>query len=99
MGASKRMENLALRSSITQAKIIGTIVSISGALVVVFYKGPTIIPAASQSPSISLHFPLGSSQTNWIIGGLLLASEYLLVSIWYILQVLQLKDIEIFYSC
>ncbi|GMY13441.1 WAT1-related protein At5g40240-like [Fagus crenata] len=86
-----RMENLALRSSITQAKIIGTIVSISGALVVVFYKGPTIILAASQSPSISLHFPLGSSQTNWIIGGLLLAAEYLLVSIWYILQTQVMK--------
>jgi hypothetical protein len=43
------MEILALRSSITQAKIMGTIASISGALVVVFYKGPTII-----SPSFVL---------------------------------------------
>ena len=88
MGVSKRMEILALRSSITQAKIMGTIASISGALVVVFYKGPTIISASPESPSPSLHFPLDSSQTNWIIGGLLLAAEYLLLSIWFIVQVL-----------
>ncbi|KAM3761513.1 hypothetical protein ACB098_01G273700 [Castanea mollissima] len=52
-----RMENLALRSSSTQAKIMGTIVSISGAMVVVLYEG-----------------------------GLLLAVEYLLFSMWYIVQ-------------
>ncbi|KAK7841399.1 wat1-related protein [Quercus suber] len=61
-----RMENLALRSSITQVKIIGTLVSISGALVVVFYKGPTII-SPSQSLSLSLHSPRGTSETKWVI--------------------------------
>jgi hypothetical protein len=81
------MEKVALRSSITQAKIMGTIVSISGALVVVLYKGPTLISASPESPSPSVHSPLGSSETNWIIGGLLIAVEYLLISIWYILQV------------
>ena len=81
------MENLALRSSITQAKIIGTLVSISGALVVVFYKAPTII-SPSQSPSLSLHSPRGTSETKWVIGGLLLAVEYLLLSGCSILQVL-----------
>ena len=73
------MENLALRSSITQAKIIGTLVSISGALVVLFYKGPTII-SPFQSPSLSLHSPRGTSETKWVIGGLLLAVENLLFS-------------------
>ena len=78
------MENLALRSSITQAKIIGTLVSISGALVVVFYKAPTII-SPSQSPSLSLHSPRGTSETKWVIGGLLLAVEYLLLSGYHIM--------------
>ncbi|XP_050271304.1 WAT1-related protein At5g40240-like [Quercus robur] len=88
-----RMEILALRSSITQAKIMGTIVSISGALVVLFYKGPTIISASSQSPSLSLPSPPGSSQANWdwVIGGLLLTAEYLLLSIWYIVQTQVIK--------
>ncbi|XP_050271324.1 WAT1-related protein At5g40230-like [Quercus robur] len=86
-----RMEVLALRSSITQAKIMGTLVSISGALIVVFYEGPTIISIASQAPPLPHHFPLGSSQTKWVIGGLLLAVEYLLTSIWFIVQAQVMK--------
>ncbi|XP_050271308.1 WAT1-related protein At5g40230-like isoform X2 [Quercus robur] len=85
-----RMENLALRCSITQAKIMGTIVSISGALVVVFYKGPTII-SSSQSTSLSLHSPQGTSETQWVIGGLLLAASNLLFSGWYIVQTQVMK--------
>jgi hypothetical protein len=84
------MENLALRSSITQAKIMGTIVSISGALVVVLYKGPLIIsaPSQSQSQSPALHSLRDTSEKNWVIGGLLLATDNLLFSMWYIVQVL-----------
>ncbi|XP_010435922.1 PREDICTED: WAT1-related protein At5g40230-like isoform X1 [Camelina sativa] len=84
-----RMEQVVLRSSATQAKIIGTIVSISGALVVVLYKGPKVLTAASltpPSPTISLYQHLTSFDSSWIIGGLLLATQYLLVSVWYILQ-------------
>ena len=33
----------------------------------------------SQSPSLSVHFSLSSSLLNWVIGGLLLAFEYLLL--------------------
>ncbi|CAA7055307.1 unnamed protein product [Microthlaspi erraticum] len=84
-----RMEKVVLRSSASQAKIIGTIVSISGALVVVLYKGPTLLAAASftsSPPTISLHQLLTSSDSSWIIGGVLLVSQYLLISVWYILQ-------------
>ncbi|CAL9014568.1 unnamed protein product [Prunus brigantina] len=80
-----RMEKLALRSSSTQAKIMGTLVSISGALVVVLYKGPTILstPPTVLSPPSAV---VGTSEKNWVIGGLLLAVQYLLSSTWYILQ-------------
>uniref|UniRef100_A0A2N9I7E0 WAT1-related protein n=1 Tax=Fagus sylvatica TaxID=28930 RepID=A0A2N9I7E0_FAGSY len=81
-----RMEKLALKSSSTRAKIMGTVVSISGALVVVLYEGPTIISTSSRSPSPSPQFPLSTSLSNWVIGGLLLAVEYLLFSMWYIVQ-------------
>ncbi|CAN6702670.1 unnamed protein product [Malus baccata var. baccata] len=78
-----RMESLALRSYSTQAKIMGTLVSISGALVVVLYKGPTILSTPSDpNPSPML----GTPPTNWVIGGLLCALQFLLNSIWYILQ-------------
>ncbi|CAH2080014.1 unnamed protein product, partial [Thlaspi arvense] len=82
-----RMERVVLRSTASQAKIIGAIVSISGALVVVLYKGPKVLAAASVTPSSPLlHQNLTSSESSWIIGGLLLASQFFLLSVWYILQ-------------
>lgn len=80
-----------LRSSASQAKIIGAILSISGALVVVLYKGPKVLAAASFTPTISLHQHLTSLESSWIIGGLLLASQYFLISVWYIIQVQTLE--------
>ncbi|RVX08908.1 hypothetical protein VitviT2T_022489 [Vitis vinifera] len=88
-----RMEKLALRSSSSQAKIIGTIVSISGAFVVTLYKGPPII--LTPSPSISLHqppHPLRSSESSWIIGALFLSVEYFLTPVWYIVQAHIIKE-------
>lgn len=84
------MEKLALRSMSTKTKIIGTIVSISGALVVVLYKGPTVLSSPASTDTASLQVPLGSSQTNWIIGGLLLSADYLLLSFWYVVQVISI---------
>ncbi|GMJ04233.1 Usually multiple acids move in and out Transporters 40 [Hibiscus trionum] len=82
-----RMEKVALRSSISQAKIIGTIVSVSGALVVILYKGPRVFASSTTSLSVSLHqWPLVSSESNWVVGGLLLALGYLLFSFSIIVQ-------------
>ncbi|KAJ4835001.1 hypothetical protein Tsubulata_051052, partial [Turnera subulata] len=66
-----------------QAKIIGTLVSISGALVVTLYKGPEIISISSAKPTNSFLLQ-STTTTNWIIGGLLIATEELLSSTWYI---------------
>ncbi|XP_050382728.1 WAT1-related protein At4g15540-like isoform X2 [Argentina anserina] len=66
-----RMERLSLRSTNTRAKLMGTVVSISGALVVVLYKGPTVLSATER---------------DWVKGGLLLTLAYLLFSSWSILQ-------------
>ncbi|CAJ1782047.1 unnamed protein product [Sphenostylis stenocarpa] len=84
-----RMEKVALRSSSTQAKILGSFVSVAGALVVLLYKGPKIF----STPSPTVHSPmLSSSQTNWVLGGSLLAVEYFLVPIWYIVQTSIMKE-------
>lgn len=80
-----RMENVAIRSSSSQAKVLGTIVSISGAFIVTLYLGPPII--IPHRPSLSLHQTLKSSDQNWAVGGLLLTAEYILVPMWYIVQV------------
>eukprot|EP00257_Ricinus_communis_P025370 XP_025012784.1 WAT1-related protein At5g40240 isoform X3 [Ricinus communis] len=71
-----RMEKLDFKSSRTQAKIIGTVVSISGALMVVLYKGPVI----------GLTSLIRSTKSDWVIGGLLLSIQYSLYSVWYIIQ-------------
>ncbi|KAJ1432722.1 putative WAT1-related protein [Sesbania bispinosa] len=83
------MEKVALRSSGSQAKILGSMVSILGALIIVFYKGFTILPASSSpllSPTVDSPIVSTSSQTNWVLGSSLLVIEFLLVPIWYIIQ-------------
>ncbi|KAF8009866.1 hypothetical protein BT93_J0754 [Corymbia citriodora subsp. variegata] len=67
----------------SQAKIIGTVMSISGALVITLYKGLPII--FNPKPSLLLYPLVHSSNSNWVIGGILLTAEYILVTLWYIL--------------
>ncbi|GMN42463.1 hypothetical protein TIFTF001_011673 [Ficus carica] len=92
-----RMETLDFRSSRTQAKTIGTTVSISGALVAILYKGPVILSSASLPSSLLLKQSVQTSQTNWVLGGLLLVIVSLLVSYSFILQcaiMIELKEEE-----
>lgn len=85
-----RMEKVAIKSLSSQAKVVGTIVSISGAFIVTLYIGPPIIIALRSSNS--LHQTLkSSSDQSWAIGGLLLTAEYILVPLWYIVQVQIMK--------
>ncbi|TYH31273.1 hypothetical protein ES288_A01G160700v1 [Gossypium darwinii] len=73
-----RMEKHEWRSTSSQAKVLGTTISIAGAFVVTFYKGPTILRLPHQL--------LSSPQINWILGGLLLAVEAFINSAWYVIQ-------------
>ncbi|XP_004489874.1 WAT1-related protein At3g28070-like isoform X2 [Cicer arietinum] len=79
-----RMEILNWRHCSSQAKVIGTIVSMAGAFVVIFYKGPPIFKIHSSNSFNTLQF---SPQLNWIMGGLLCAGDSLFSAIWYIYQV------------
>ncbi|XP_045812691.1 WAT1-related protein At5g40240-like isoform X2 [Trifolium pratense] len=79
-----RMEKIYWRHSRSQAKVVGTIASVAGAFVVIFYKGPPIFKIHSSSSYNTLQF---SPNLNWILGGLLCAGDSLLSSIWYIYQV------------
>ncbi|KAI3507576.1 hypothetical protein L1887_22564 [Cichorium endivia] len=67
-----RMEKIHIQSYTSQAKIIGTIVSISGAIIATLYSGPSLL-----SNSIGV---------NWIIGGILLASQYFLLAFALVAQ-------------
>ncbi|XP_022726180.1 WAT1-related protein At5g40240-like isoform X4 [Durio zibethinus] len=79
-----RMEQLEWRSTSSQAKFLGTVISITGAFVVTFYKGPIIL--STQSLVVLPHQLLFSPQLNWVLGGLLLAAEAFINSAWYIIQ-------------
>ncbi|XVF84920.1 hypothetical protein PTKIN_Ptkin17bG0077700 [Pterospermum kingtungense] len=97
-----RMEKLEWRSTSSQAKVLGTIISITGAIVVTLYKGPTIM--STPSLPVMSHQLLSSPQLNWILGGLLLAAEALIISAGYIIQTLVLKKFPavltvMFYLC
>ncbi|KAM2036199.1 hypothetical protein TB2_038933 [Malus domestica] len=89
-----RMEKLNLRSLRSQIKILGTLVSISGALIVTFVKGPPIVlfpikPVDSSplDPSVSDVFPLN----NWVTGALFITTACLSLSIWNTAQAAVLK--------
>ncbi|KAI3452400.1 hypothetical protein Pfo_009065 [Paulownia fortunei] len=91
-----RMEKLKLRSLSSQAKIIGALVSIAGALVVVLYNGPLLITGRDENlrlpnTSIILH-TMSGARSNWILGGALLAGCYVVSSIWYIFQCAFVKE-------
>ncbi|XWS63634.1 hypothetical protein CRYUN_Cryun06bG0117700 [Craigia yunnanensis] len=97
-----RMEKLEWRSTSSQAKFLGTAISITGAFVVTFYKGPIIL--STQSILVLPHQLLFSPQLNWVLGGLLLAAEAFIISAWYIIQTLVLKKFPavltvMFYFC
>ncbi|XP_030483785.2 WAT1-related protein At3g28050 [Cannabis sativa] len=95
-----RMEKVALKSTSSQAKMLGTIVSIGGAFVATLYQGPPIIRApytnvslhSYQNQSSSTLHDQNSSNSNWVIGGLLLTAEYILVPLWYIVQTQIMKE-------
>ncbi|KAL3526441.1 hypothetical protein ACH5RR_011097 [Cinchona calisaya] len=87
-----RMEKLEVKSLSSQVKILGTVLTIGGALVVVLYKGPVLITThLSSSASLSALITV-SAPSEWVKGGALLAAEYIVVSFWYICQAKAVAD-------
>ncbi|XP_047322124.1 WAT1-related protein At3g28050-like [Impatiens glandulifera] len=84
-----RMETLEFKSRSTQAKIMGTMISIMGAFVVTMYKGPAII--VTRSPEINLQLRL-QKPSDWVLGGICLMGENIMVPMWYILQTQIMKE-------
>lgn len=80
-----RMEQLDWRSSSSLAKLLGTIVSISGAFVATLYKGVALLNGPSPA-NLSQH-QVFSQDSNWILGGLFLAADCVMASAFTIVQV------------
>jgi len=81
------MEKLDAGSSISQIKIAGTVLSILGALIVTFYKGAPIGTFQTQPSTSQPLWSLLAETSNWVIGGLFLATASLSLAIWNIAQV------------
>ncbi|KAM5566714.1 WAT1-related protein [Rosa sericea] len=88
------------RSSSFEAKVVGTIISIMGAIVVELYKGPYIRPSSVLSSSSYLvlfqkagqYLVFSSPATeHWVLGGILLAGASISVSVWNIIQIGTMK--------
>ena len=77
------MESLNFGSAKTRAKIIGTIISVLGALVTILFKGPVIFSPEFQA-SLSL---VRTSNPNWIAGCVLLVASCIFCSLAFIVQV------------
>lgn len=82
--------------SYSQAKVIGAILSITGAIFVALYKGPLVRGSASTSSYLyrlqalnNPPFPLlifTSTTEHWAFGSLLLALSFFSISVWNIIQ-------------
>uniref|UniRef100_A0A6N2LGE3 WAT1-related protein n=1 Tax=Salix viminalis TaxID=40686 RepID=A0A6N2LGE3_SALVM len=98
-----RMEKLDWRCSRNWIKIMGTLLSISGALIITLYKGPAV--GAIATPSNLVPTPSIMATTNtWVIGGLFLVTADLCISISTTFQAAVLKEcpsemVMVFFFC
>ncbi|KAM3736111.1 hypothetical protein ACB098_10G139000 [Castanea mollissima] len=86
-----RQESVGIKSKPGQAKVIGTIICIGGALLLSFYHGHTIgISEPSMhwtyAENMEKNSSTSSSHGNAIIGPLLLIASSLSWSVWFIIQ-------------
>ncbi|KAJ9564813.1 hypothetical protein OSB04_000779 [Centaurea solstitialis] len=78
------MEKVDIRSSNSRAKLIGTIIAISGAMVFTLYQGPEIFKTilSPKSPDQLL----SSQPSNWVLGGLIIFIAGVSSALWSVLQ-------------
>jgi hypothetical protein len=78
------MERVNIRSIKTIAKIVGTIICVSGAMSMALLKGPKLLNVENL-PSKSIM--TRSDNENWLMGCLCLLGNCVAWSLWLILQV------------
>ncbi|KAA8537898.1 hypothetical protein F0562_027522 [Nyssa sinensis] len=106
MAVSLRMENISIKQWHGMAKVFGSVVCVSGALVTTFVKGPPLYSSAQKEiPEPSTE---NSSKRDWIKGSLIMLSSNTLWSLWLITQGLLVKQypaklrlttLQCFFSC
>ncbi|KAF9601754.1 hypothetical protein IFM89_022868 [Coptis chinensis] len=91
-----RMEKVVIRSAKGQAKVIGSLICIGGALVFTFWKGGYQFKGFTKSPLIHIYktrssVRLSRHKDNWIKGSALILSSNVAWSAWLILQAMVCK--------
>ncbi|XP_071704059.1 WAT1-related protein At5g40240-like [Rutidosis leptorrhynchoides] len=86
-----RMESIDIRSSSSQAKLLGTIIAISGAMVFTLYQGPEIYHT-NVSPDLTNRVPLSQQPLNRVFGGLLIAISGIFASMWNVSQTATVRE-------
>ncbi|KAK9270881.1 hypothetical protein L1049_026467 [Liquidambar formosana] len=87
-----RLERLKIKEVGSQAKVIGTIVTFAGTLLMTLYKGP-IIDLPWSHKTIDHHGSIAHSfDTNWITGTLLILVGCFAWSCFYVLQSITVKS-------
>ncbi|KAL0385583.1 UNVERIFIED_CONTAM: WAT1-related protein [Sesamum radiatum] len=82
-----RSTKFAWKSSGSQARLIGTLISVAGAIWITLYKGPTVRSHSSSSSSPPRLFVFSSTHENWILGCILFAASSFTLTIWNTVQV------------
>lgn len=84
------MEKVKITSSKGQAKILGTLLSIAGTLIITLWTGGFELKGLVNKPLIDLHDPKdlhGHAKHNWIKGATLISGSKVSWSLWLIFQV------------
>ncbi|KAK3043897.1 hypothetical protein RJ639_000596 [Escallonia herrerae] len=101
-----RVENICIKERHGAAKVFGSAIGLSGALVIAFVKGPcvsSVIQEQSSDLSTKTYY-----RGDWIKGSLILLSANITWSLWLIVQVpiikqypakLRLTTLQCFFSC
>ncbi|KAL3586374.1 hypothetical protein D5086_013241 [Populus alba] len=83
MAAISGMEKVNIRSLRSNAKIIGTVISVSGAMSMALLRGPKLLNAGI----VAIKSSSGSSGETWLLGSLILFGNSCCWAIWTIMQV------------
>ena len=70
------------------AKVLGTLIGLSGAMMFAFVKGPPLNWKQHSHASVSVANSTSSSPGEWVKGSLMMLGSNITWSLWLILQVL-----------
>ncbi|PIN08062.1 Glucose-6-phosphate/phosphate and phosphoenolpyruvate/phosphate antiporter [Handroanthus impetiginosus] len=87
MAICLRIENLAITKWHGIAKILGTVLVLSGVMAFTFYKGPPLYSASTNNHQQGHHsFEKTSTKQEWIKGSLLSIASQLFQALWLTMQ-------------